>query len=884
MTAIERKPGRSRRPRGLAVLAAVAVLAAMSSARAAVTPLRLITYNTALMNITADLHLGTPVFPLPPGLPMTISIDTNSSDFGGQSYSTRVQMIADRILAEDPDVVILNEVWHPDMKNAFVKALAIDPPPQAAYGNYIRSIQGDIPGYKNPFAAPGLGSDIEILADILGNPFNPNLASLNLLIDPWIQPLGPVYSVDIDFQDAGIMLFSKKPFAHFDSTHFPTHPKVFVDGWNTGAPWGNGIKEVAAVVYRGARGTDQDASKAVGLVRIQQAPGSIVDVAFSHTNADEIVPEENADVRADQMYEVKRMIMRALTKSELATEQLYMLGDLNTPGNNKKYGTTGEWSNLFGKNGPNPAFKRDPGLFFACGDGPCSGTTPGYFHPKGTFMTDTWGYETSVEDRNKSNYVDHQYYDYVLHNRPVRQCMQHIRIGSEMTDYVGQQQLSDHLPIHVDFNLEAPHCSPNEQDPNGPLVVAFDPQNPVANIPGKITHPGSMQWYKINQAGTYWINITQGAGQVAFDVYANTDLSEPIKPYHNQTDPRKGSRFVVKRPIYIRTYAIDANGKPDRTSIPAYSIRFQRAMGQGPSDAIHLSPAQQYDYTWVNTGFDQPTVWFDFTTNQTINLGFAHSTMVNETWDQGGAVGKFDVDNQLFSQICADQLNPQCFFEIDLKPYNNGGNWADYKDANDIVQGYTVEMPDLEGKPQGGGTVPNTYYYVLHNANMGFQPSATSHLTFLTDLTYLRSMGIGMTHPVNENPEDVNMAISWDGTPAAGVCNFDFPCVWGVVPKSKTSDVEMWDAPFLQGAFTNEARPIIFAGAPWWQIGYDDGSQIFPINLPREQEGDVDCAPNNQKAQGGAPAPCESMYMGGTGAYSPEYSYHYVFGVTHDIP
>src|SRR5262249_28321381 len=154
---------------------------------------------------------------------------------------------------------------------------------------------------------------------------------------------------------------------------------------------------------------------------------------------------------------------------------------------------------------------------------------------------------------------------------------------------VSSQQLSDHLPIHVDFNLTAPHCSPNEQDPNGPLVVALNPQTPVANIPGQIQNPGNMQWYKINQAGTYWINITQRPGQVAFDVYADTALSEPIKPYHNQTDPRKGSRFVVKRPIYIRTYAIDASGKPDRTSVPGYSIRFQRAMGQGPSDAIHLS-------------------------------------------------------------------------------------------------------------------------------------------------------------------------------------------------------------------------------------------------------------------------------------------------------
>ncbi len=878
MIPFTRMTGTSRRKAGLAVLAAVALLAVTSPARAAVTPLRLMTYNTALMNITANLHVGVPPVPVPPGVSIPISIDTNSDDFGGQSYSKRVQLMADQIIAEDPDVVVLNEVWHLDQKNDFVTALAPN-----GYPNFISIIQGDPPGIQNPFSAPGLGSDIEMLADILGTPANLTpLAGVNLAILPFIQPLGPIYSVNLQYQDSGIMLFSKKPFASFDSPQFPKHPHVFVGGINNGQIWGSGPKEVAAVVYRGARGTDQDASKAVGFVRIQQTPTSIVDVAFSHTNADDDVPEANADVRADQMYEVRRMIMRALTKAELKSDQVYMLGDLNTPGNNKKYGTTGEWSHLFGPNGPDPAWKRDPGVFFACGDGPCSMTTPGYFHSKGTFMTDTWGYETSVEDRNKSNYVDHQYYDYVLHNRPSRQCMQHIRIGSEMLDDVGHQQLSDHLPIHVDFNLEAPHCSPNEQDPNGPLVVALDSQTPFQNIPGKITHPGSMQWYKINQPGTYWINITQNPGQVAFDVYADNDLSDPLHPYHGQKDPRKGERFVVKRPIYIRTYAIDANGKPDRTSIPDYSIRVQRAMGTGPTDSIGLSPASQYDYPWVDTGYDQPIVWFDFVTNQTINGDYADSTMVNETWDAGGPVGKFDVDSQLFVQTCANAMSPLCFTQIDLKPYNNGGNWADYT-VNNIVEGYTVEMPPLPAKLVNNKTVPTTYYYVLHNVGMGVQPSATSHLTFLTDLTYLQSISIGSTHTVDQNPEDVNIAIQFDGTPAGSVCYVDFPCAPVSVTKSKTTDTELWHVLALQGAFKTTALPIIWAGNPVWDLGYDNGSQIYPASLPREQEGDVDCRWNNRKADG-SPGACEAMYMGSTGQYAPEYDYHYVFGVTHDLP
>jgi hypothetical protein len=45
------------------------------------------------------------------------------------------------------------------------------------------------------------------------------------------------------------------------------------------------------------------------------------------------------------------------------------------------------------------------------------------------------------------------------------------------------------------------------------------------------------------------------------------------------------------------------------------------------------------------------------------------------------------------------------------------------------------------------------------------------------------------------------------------------------VTKSKTTDTTLWDVPFLQGAFKNDAVPIIWAGAPWWQIGDDLGSQ-----------------------------------------------------------
>ena len=154
-----------------------------------------------------------------------------------------------------------------------------------------------------------------------------------------------------------------------------------------------------------------------------------------------------------------------------------MLGDLNTPGHNKKTGKIEEWSTLYGNNAVNSAFKNNPGVFFACGDAAsCTAAIKGQkLNAKGAFFTDSWGFETSPVDLSKTNYLDNQYYDYILHNKPLRQCMQHIRIGSEMIDFVNGEQLSDHLPVHADFNLQAPRCSPNLDDPtgSGPTVVTL---------------------------------------------------------------------------------------------------------------------------------------------------------------------------------------------------------------------------------------------------------------------------------------------------------------------------------------------------------------------------------------------------------------------------
>src|SRR5262249_27731799 len=139
--------------------------------------------------------------------PLPISIDTNSSAYGGKPYEDRIVLMADQIKQEDPDVVVLNEVWHPDSKDKFVEELAVNGP----YKSYIKLIKGKVPGMNNPFAKPGVASAIELVTYALAGP-GPALDLFNVLAGPLLPSFpitGNILSVDVKNLDSGIMLFSK---------------------------------------------------------------------------------------------------------------------------------------------------------------------------------------------------------------------------------------------------------------------------------------------------------------------------------------------------------------------------------------------------------------------------------------------------------------------------------------------------------------------------------------------------------------------------------------------------------------------------------------------------------------------------------------------------
>lgn len=874
----------SKYPLALVRVAALVALTALVPrvAGALATPIRITAYNTALMSMKMDVFFS--VIPGAPPAFKTFTYEPNDSAYGGQPYQKRVELIADAIKADDPDVVVLNEVWNTSDRDAFVDALATN----GAYKAYVKTIKGTVPGFANPFAAADLGTTVDILALLLESPAGSlALAAVSPIIGPLVGlPPVQIVGIDVKFQDSGLMLFSKKPFVPFDNPNVPFDPQVTVEGSNFGVPWGGAPGQVAAHVFTGARGMDQISSKAVGLVRVANGPVSIVDVAFSHTNADENGKSPNADVRAAQMAEARQLFLDSLTPAELKTDQVFFLGDLNTPGSNKAAGQNDEWVQLYGAQAAQSPFALNPGVFFACGDGPCTATAGAAFDPNGSFFTDTWGFETSVKDVSDTNYVDQKFYDYVLHSRPLRQCVQHIRIGSEMVDDQTLGQLSDHMPVHVDVNLVAPQCSPNEADPSGPRIVKPNQTTPVlsytVNEGARIAHPGNMQWYKLPDPGTYWINIMSTGDHVGYDVYRDTNLSDPIGPYHGEHDDRKGERFVSDTPLYVRVYARNPDGSPDRAFTGNYVARFQRSMGATPDDSIAIPPAKKLRYDWVQSAPDQGTVWFDIYTNQVGKKGFAKSSIVNESW-QNGVVDKQFFTTRLFVlPLGADVYNINSYVQLPLAPAED---WHD-PSQGPLVTGFAVKLKNLKGEPNGlGGFDPKKHYVAVSKDPFLGQPAIGLHtdMLFLTNLTYVSPNFMTDIEPLEGSPEWLNIGVRFDSNGVLNCLAGGQACSWVKLAKGGTSPIPGIRP--LQGPFREEALVTAWIAdaknGPAEAIGLaDNGSEIFPLDLAPQNPGTPEgtCRNGDLKNRG----TCWKMYM--ARPYDDPYHYLLEYGISHDLP
>jgi hypothetical protein len=197
--------------------------------------------------------------------------------------------------------------------------------------------------------------------------------------------------------------------------------------------------------------------------------------------------------------------------------------------------------------------------------------------------------------------------DLLLHNKPGANgdesglCAQHMTIAHEWTTFAGQGYGSDHLPLRGDFNRWWNHCRPVEA-----VEVAITNESPSPDyLPVEqpiIMWPGSMQWYRITEVGAYSIRV-DGPTAVDFNVYREDDLSRPISSYHDM-ESEWGTRYSLPDPPYfVRVFAVDAQGNPDRAATGPYGVTIHRHMCTSATDACPVPAGGDYDSLWPDFRF-----------------------------------------------------------------------------------------------------------------------------------------------------------------------------------------------------------------------------------------------------------------------------------------
>jgi len=408
---------------------------------------------------------------------------------------TRSVAIARRIKAVDYDIVVLNEVFDEEARDKFVAELGSQFPSYVAY----------------------LGDDA------------------------------------VGSQDSGLMLFSRFPFEPLpDGVHRVEADDV--EARNAGADW----KDVGFIEYDDDVFPDNWAAKGAAFVRIRNPnTPSVYNIAFTHMQAsypeDEDDQEEwlePIDARTGQFRDLRAVIQESLVAGQLTRENVFVLGDLNVDGDlaDTDLGTSGydqpnlyEWALRFSR----------PGSFFT------------------DVLKDAWANEQSPRDRGLTNLYhwgppfspdQGARLDYFLRNRTTNDiptCVQHMTLAHNMRDgtptiesgfgLAGPDELSDHIGINIDLNLFVPGCDPGSAH-TPPLEL------PVS---GTLQYPGSVQWYRFDEAGTYAF-VVDGAG-IDYRVYAAADMSTPVPQYYAETitfsppdaNPVTGKKYAFPDPPYF---------------------------------------------------------------------------------------------------------------------------------------------------------------------------------------------------------------------------------------------------------------------------------------------------------------------------------------------
>ena len=792
------RPWRLLRRLGLTVAVALGAVAIATPAAAGPPPaaaagrsLRVLAYNTGFLWV--DL----------PGLCGSIDINDGKYD-DGASYPERASDIADAILATDNDIVILEEVFSDPVKDILVSKL------QSEYPTYIKKIsKAQTLEIANPLLIGLLGAPGAACADVLSLSNTTSFTSA----------------------DSGLMIFVKKGLNFVPFTQPAPYDVATVTGSNQGVPWGGpGQIAVDTFEFDPTLGVleagecyleDCLSSKAVAMVRVANpVSGDVHNIAFSHLQA-WYEPDQVA-VREKQFAIAKDLFTSSLTPAQLTSQPSFYTGDLNVPGENEVTATAGsEWSKLFNSS------DSSSGNFFACGEGPCTFSAS---NPGGSLLTDSWGFQTSPDDGGMTNFDDKMRLDYFLHNLNLpslssRYCVQHVMRAYDLDDPV---QLSDHIGIRVDINRKTPHCSANDDaGAAGPTPIAFDVKGNHATS-STIAGPGGMYWLRLDETagwgtGSYIFSVKSNTSgfRVAMDVYQSTDLSTPLPSFLEDPSGRWTQFSLPDPPYYIRIFAVDAAGRPDRTKSGAFTFTAHENRGVTPGDAIAMRPGGDHHYPWPalsqngsaqqdNVTFLPDTqVWHTFFTDTATSGNFPEVTFLSENdlnLDPG-------LDAPPFSMTVRDADAGHTPLGDKLDQWEETTQYHDYD--VDGWRDYRLLAPDLPGTGAG----PKQYYMTVQRNASAWNENIESTTTFRTTLTFIKSLQLTIDEEVTWGPAADSSTFRWsyDAGWTDGKCTTIKWLVCYGPRELDDGDVvhpHSWDSSF-NGSFTQALAPDVWEDGDW---------------------------------------------------------------------
>ncbi len=458
----------------------------------------------------------------------------------------RAKLIGDLIRTADYDIVVLNEVFDEDAKDAFVSRLA------GVFPHYVSKI--DMPFY---------------------------------------------------IEDSGLMLFSRFPFQPLPNPNwafsFPLLATPLVEAVSGG---NDAWDKVAAIIFPEESCSDYDcqSAKGVGLVRVRNPiTHHVMNIAFTHLQASygDGDCKEEVDGRAIQ-FALMQQLLQVVLGAYVGTEPVFLMGDLNVDGDQRDWGhgtnfgylhdepcepdNLWEWTTIFDQ----------PGVFFTdiFGD-PWVSEMQGpdfYMNP----VDFDWGLTAGLP-------VPGERLDYVLWNHGGRHQIQHMTREHHLRVAQGNV-LSDHIAVCADYNVKVSHCHP------------MNARIPVQDAPntGYIMYPGGMQWYRIDEPGTYLVAVT--GADMRYSVYESKDLTIPAPQYYEETGEIQiqerfvtGQKFCIPQaPFYIRVY------KSARHLTGPYELAVHRMTGASKEEAISLLPGAEWlEYQWPGVPLNEDDcVWF----------------------------------------------------------------------------------------------------------------------------------------------------------------------------------------------------------------------------------------------------------------------------------